>query len=156
MKIPEVIGIFAATSSLINSTTSLTAGLITNFASRFAAFDEYRILKFVITIRPVTANVNGVLVAWVEPLSSGTPTATNAQTNVTNYLMLNNSHGKAIRFSYQPADPGFQVFQPISTTSFVYGYLKQYTSTADFGSNLASATGTHVTAEIVIQFRGLA
>ena len=156
MRIPELIGKYTATSGAVSGNTQLTAALITNFATRFAAFDEYRILCFDFEIMPVSANT-GTAMVWVEPLSNSAPTTATAQSNIGSFVNFHAACTKTpYKLRYAPTDSTLIGFQPISTTTFGYGYLKVFTNAADFASLAGNLDIIVVRAMITIQFRGLA
>jgi hypothetical protein len=157
MTLPELVGTFDIASSTCAGVVGLTAGLLTNFATRFVGFDEYRILRFVFQITP-TCPSGGTAAAYVDPAGSGVPTATTAQTNVATFFNLNSAAcSKPYILRYEPRDPALNIFQPITTTTFNYGYFKIYTDAANFANQNVTATRAfQVRAIITIQFRGLA
>jgi hypothetical protein len=154
--LPELVGISTASASTtFAGNTTLNAGLLTNFATRFTLFDEYRILKFKFYMYP-TSTGNGYASVYVDPLNSANPTSTTAQTNVSRMVPLSAQSAKgAITFVYNVSDFALLSYQPISTTTFAYGYFKVYTDAANYGNTLASGALIITRCDVTVEFRGL-
>jgi len=155
MSMPEIVAVLDIATGGLASATNLTAGLLTNFATRFVTFDEYRILKFKFELLP-TCPAGGMFVAYVDPLNSSVPTSTTAQTNTALSGNLNSaSIRKPYTLIYMPRDTAMQAYQQISTTTFSYGYLKVFTDVNNFANqNTTFAKAIQVRAIITVQFRG--
>lgn len=155
--LPELIGMFASTgTAIIASNTNLTAGLLTNFGTRFAAFDEYRILKFKFFVYPLSAG-QGYASVYVDPLSNAVPTATTIQTNVSKFIPLTEASAqRPYVFVYNVSDYSLLGYQPISTTTFNYGFLKVYTDVLTMGNSVNTGNQLMIRAEVTLELRGLA
>lgn len=154
--LPEVIGISAVVGTgTLATSTNLNAGLLTNFATRFQAFDEYRILKLKFYVYSLSTS-QGYASVYVDPLSNAAPTSTTMQTNVAKWVPLNQgSAPKPYVFTYNVSDSALLAYQPIATTTFNVGFLKAYADTTNTGNNLATGNLLLIRADVTVEFRGL-
>jgi len=145
------------TTGVIASSTVIAASLVSNFASRFVAFDEYRIRKFEAIYQLCSSTNPGILNTWCEPLTSntGAPVANDAKNNRT-VTFSASATDKTIRLPYNPRDDNVTIWNAISTTTTSCGNLKVYTNNADFGSSIVATDYVVVTGIIWIEFRGWA
>lgn len=143
------------TTGLIARSTSIEAGLAGSFSTRFAAFDEYRIIKVLFEAYPCSSNNPGTLNMWCEPLNSGTPNATIAATNaVTSFSAGGNS--KVTKLVYKPADFAFLDWITVGTTNSTVGYFNMYTDLANYASSAVVTDYVIVHVILTVQFRGFA
>jgi hypothetical protein len=145
----------APTTGLIAAIIPVEATTIQNFASRFEnTFDECRILKAVIRIRPVSA-FSGVTKFWFDEQSNATPTANEAMER---YCMTQSSTSTMSKSSFQmvwtPHDLLDLQFNAIATNT-VPVRLKIYTDNANFGSPVAGNPVWLIEPMLTIEFRGI-
>lgn len=144
------------TSGLIASTTTLTNALISNFATRFATWDEYRIIKVRAKVSCFSTTYPGQLNHWFDiPATAGAaPAIADARKN------------RAVRFpasdvsknhelDFVPHDPTLQMWEPLST-GLTIGVYKLYTDNANYGSSVVATQYVCVDLDLTIQFRGFA
>lgn len=157
MKIQGVIGKYTTivTSGLIARTTAIEAGLISNFSTRFQAFDEYRIIKAVFEAYPCSSNNPGQINMWVEPLNSSTPTSASASTNnVVSFSAGGNN--KVTKLIYKPLDFAYLDWTPVATSTGAVGYFNVYSDNANFASSIVATDYLVVRVWLTLQFRGFA
>lgn len=145
------IGLFAVAGATYASVTTLNAGIINNFAARFVAFDEYRIVGMDFDARMAILGP-GILMLWVEPTDNSAPTLTTASQNIACAINMNDAT-KVTRCHTRVTDFNQLAYSPIATTTYTIGYLKLFSNSANFGSTNASV---NVHAFVTVQFRGFA
>jgi len=163
MTIPEVLPIASVAATATYAVSSpIQAGMMNSFATRFVAFDEYRIISCKFKFYPLGTNPGnstgtGYADCWVEPLSTAAPTSATASQNVTVTVPLaQTGQPRPYVFHYKPKDFTLLEFQPIATTTYVIGNLKVYTDMANYGNTITTGNLLFIRAEFVVQFRGLA
>jgi len=142
------------TSGVIQDSRAISVGTINNFTTRFACFEEYRIIKaqyqlnFFSSVNPGQGNF------WLDENSSAAPTATEAQQRSGVQMVPCSSVERIHKMNYTPHSPSEQIWNPIATAQSL-AFFKFYTDNANFGSSIV-ATG-YMTERIVftIQFRGV-
>ncbi len=142
---------------VISQMNAIQAGLITNFATRFAMFDEYRIESFLLRVDCSSSTNPGVINVWIESNASATslPTATDAKDNKT----LTFSAGDNARthvLSFNPRNQNTQAWTPITTTTLSCGEFKIYTDNANYASTTVATDYCVVTGTMTVAFRGFA
>ncbi len=152
IKIPgttELISCSAA--GLVNSVTNLNLGLIPFFATRYGVtYDEARILKIYVEIRPVAStSTSGLTVVFIDENDSTVPTATIARTHWGNAISNNGqaysvSRGVGPRQSvpsgavqlleWSNRDIGMLKYLDSTDVTTNVGYLKCFSDNANFGT----------------------
>ena len=143
------------TTGLIAHSHGIQAATIDNFAARFAAFDQYKILKATYAVNCIGATNPGVMVMWFEPTSSAVPTNTTAVENFAVNFPASDVSRKHV-ISYNPRDPVTQIWSPVTTTTNIIGYFKLFTNNASFGSSVTATDYAVITATYQVAFRGYA
>jgi hypothetical protein len=142
------------TTGVIAQSLAIDAGDITSF-SRFALYDEFRIIKVVFKAYPCSASTPGSACIWVETKDSSTPTNSKSQTNSVVQFSLGGNN-RVIKLSYKPSDFAYNVWTTTATTSFVIGYLNVYTDNATYAAPTTVTDAFVLRAEYTVQFRGFA
>lgn len=141
-----------------SSTTSLAAGRMTSFSTRFQAFTEYRIIKVKATAQNFSSNNSGIANMWFTEDDNTSPSATSAlDAKALQYNYA--STEKPLTLSYVPRDPAQQTWNVVSTASGlgtpIIGFFKHYTNITNFGCPSAATSLGSVTFVYTVQFRGL-
>jgi hypothetical protein len=148
------------------STTTVTTGLIalslaidptaivSSWTTRFATWDEYRVIGWRAKVRCFASSNPGVLVHWIEEKNAAAPT---------NAIAI---AAKGIRFSasdvlgshlqtYAVTDP-FDLEYASLPTSKVVGYYNLFTDNANWGASVVATAYCVTDIELHVQFRGFA
>ena len=142
------------TTGQIATTTNITTGLISNFGTRFAMWDEYRITRVMVFFRCFSSSNPGVIRAWIEPRASTTPTLAIAEAS--EGLAFNASDVTRDHIlDYKIMDPVYVDFTQVGTTQGV-GWINWFTNNANYGSSAAATDYFMAHIVCTIQFRGLA
>lgn len=142
------------TTGVISNSLTIGNGLITNFSSRFAGFDEYRIVKAKFVFQPFSSINPGVIRAWIEEKSATAPTVTLANTN-RGITFPASSVERTHMLTWRPTDPTDTDYNTLST-SLASAYVKVYTDNTSYGSSIVATDYLSVTPYFTVQFRGLA
>jgi len=141
------------TTGLIALNAAINSGLVNAFATRFAAFNEWRIVKAKAHVMCFDSTNPGVISQWYESAqSSTTPNAVaaeNAPAQRFNASAVDRTHD----LSYVPHDPGEQAWTPVGT-AFTSGNYKIYTDNANYGASIAAKGYLVVNFDLTFQFRG--
>jgi hypothetical protein len=143
------------TSGLLAANYSVGASNIPTFSTRFAStFDEYRIIKANVRVRPVSAG-SGVSRFFFNEESTSNPNATDAADRVGWELSNSNANSSSTRdFKWSPRDIDDLVFT--STGTLVNPvYFKIYTDNATYGAPIVATQLWVISAELTVEFRGL-
>jgi hypothetical protein len=144
------------TTGLIANTTTLSNALISNFATRFALWDEYRVIKVEAIVRLFSTTNPGQLNMWYDiPSTAGAAPA-----------LADSRKNRALRFSasavmqtrrlvFTPTDPTLQLWNP-NSLGLTIGVFKLFTNNADYGASIVATQYCDVTFKMTIQFRGYA
>lgn len=142
------------TTGLIATTTAITTALVSNFSTRFAMWDEYRITRVRVLFRNFSSANPGLVRAWIEPRSTATPTLAIAEAS--EGLAFNASDiTKGHLLDYKLMDPVLSDFTQVGTTQNI-GNINWFTNNANYGSSTVATDYFLVHIEFVVQFRGLA
>lgn len=148
---PQIITLSSG-SATINQ--GISSALIPTFATRFAGYSEFRIVKAVVRVSCFSSTQAGLGNIWFSEDDTAAPTAakaTNARARRFNWSDVDNRH----TMTYVPHDPAQQTWTLTSSGAPVVGYFKLYTDSAVYGTPSASAsTIALVDYELTVQFRG--
>lgn len=145
----------AGSSSLMALTYQISLGALTNQTQLASVFKQYRILKAIATLIPISSDP-GSSVFWFDDLSTSAPTSSEALTR-TAVLRSNNSAALppsgSYKYVWRPKEISALQFLPTSSPVIVTT-LKGYSDSANFG---AGTTPTwFVRVKLLMQFRELA
>lgn len=146
------------------ATTTVTTGLmqvnlaisvadLTNFAARFIAFEEYRIVKSVFRINCFSSTNPGLVVAYIDDDDNTAPTLNNATAHK-NITFNASDTGRIHELVYTPHSPTDQAWQTVATGTTAIGYFKVYSSSA-LGASIVATDYIGYVMEHTLQFRGL-
>jgi hypothetical protein len=143
------------TTGVIAQSLAIDKTAIGDFATRFAStFDEYRVLKASIKIRPLAVST-GVTRFFFDEKTSSTPSATQAAERVGQTLANNSAaHASTRSMSWRARDLGDLAYQSIGGSTATV-WLKVYTDTANFGAPIAVTPLWLIEYNITFEFRGL-
>jgi hypothetical protein len=144
------------TSGVIANSYSINASSnVTGFSTRFAStFDEYRIIKAIMKIRPCSAST-GLTRFFFDELSGTNPTQNDALERVGIELCNSNANSSSTKeMHWSPRDLDDQNF--VATTASVTPcYLKIYTDAAVFGAPATVTPLWLISQNLTVEFRGL-
>ncbi len=143
------------TTGVISGVQALSAGNITNFTTRFAMWQEYRIVKVHVDWTCISNSCTGVCVGWIDEAGSTAPTG-NASLAAGGRVEfpLSDVYGVHSK-SWSPTDVGDLEYIAVGSTSTI-GWLKTYTSSSLYGAPTAATVAVLLRPKYTIQFRGLA
>jgi len=143
------------TTGLIAYVYALDNNLIAGFSARFGStFDEYRFIRTIVTIRPVSA-APGITKFWFDEQSSATPTANESFERTQKVLTNTNANSKSVTtMTWSPRDLKDLDFTAIGTQSNAV-WFKVYTDTADYASPNTVTPLWIIEPLFTIEFRGL-
>lgn len=157
MKISTILPKYTTTvtTGVIASSVAIQASLMTNFSTRFAAFDEFRITQVLFKANLCSASNPGTINMWVEPLSNTVPNSTMAGTNSVRRFPAG-GNDRTPTLLYRPADYAYLDWLTIGTTTSPIGWLNVYTDNSTFASSTVATDYMVVSADFTVQFRGMA
>lgn len=144
----------SVTSGIVSANVSLSKGNLNNFATNFAGFAEFRIVKVKASIKNYSSQSTGIGCVWFSEDDSSAVTVANAlqaQCKQWNFSNVVNSTD----MSYVPHDPAQQTWTLVSSGNPVIGYFKVWADNANFGTTIVATPLGIVTFEYTVQFRGL-
>lgn len=143
------------TTGLIAAVIPLDPTSINSFAGRFeSTFDEMRLLRAVVRIRPLTIS-SGVTKFWFDEKDSSTPTNLQALERYTKDLPNTNANAKAVTTMVWTARDLLDLeFIPIATSRPPV-YFKLYTDVTAFGAPATVVQLWLIEPMLTIEFRGL-
>ncbi len=152
------------TSDFVKLTTTVTTGAIlavatisssgiTNFTTRFAGFEEYRIVRSVLKINCFSSTNPGRIVAYVDPDDNTAPSLALSQAH-RHITFAASDVANEKRLVYVPHDPAKQTWQTVATGTSATGYFKIYTSNGALGSSTVATEYMDYHMVHTIQFRG--
>lgn len=142
------------TTGVIASSTNILYSLISSFTTRFATWDEYRVVRVLFRIRFFSSTNPGIVRFWVEDRSSSAPTLAIAE--AARGVVANASDvTREFRLDYKIMDPVYVDYTQLNATQSV-GYFNVYTNNANYGASAAATDYCVVTPVFTIQFRGYA
>lgn len=140
------------TTGLIAQSYPVSEASITNFATRFATWSEFRLIRCKALIRMFSSVNPGVVKFWFEEKSSSTPTLGNA--NAARSLTRNCSAVDDVHsLTWTASDPLDLEWTAISGTKTPV-YFKFYTNNANMGSSVVATDYFMVQLDLTYQFRG--
>jgi hypothetical protein len=144
------------TTGLIANTTTLTNALISNFATRFALWDEYRVIKVEAIVRLFSTSNPGQLNMWFDiPTTAGAaPALADSRKNRAQRFSAS-AVMQTRRLAFTPTDPTLQLWEPLAT-GLTIGVFKLFTNNADYGASTVATQYCEVTFRMTLQFRGYA
>lgn len=140
------------TTGVIAQLTTLYAGLVPNFAARFLAFEQFRIVKAKAKISNFSVTNPGFINQWFDSDNSGTPTTSQAENSLARRFAASRPGPHVL--DYVPHDPAEQGWSLVSAASGIIGYHKVYTDNANYGSSIVATPYSLLDLELTIQFRG--
>ncbi len=141
------------TTGAIATHVSLTPSLITDWTTRFACFDEYRVTHIAVEFRCFSSINPGVIRAWLEEKSTATPTAALAAVN-RGITFPASAVERTHMLKWQATDYGDAEYTSMSGIAGTV-YLKIYTDNAVFGSSTVATDYLAYKVQFTVQFRGM-
>lgn len=141
------------TTGVIAVNTTLSSALINAFATRFAGYSEFRIVKAEAIIRCYSSTNPGIIRHWFSEDDSAAPSI-NKALNVTTKDFSASAIIPEHRLTYTPHDPAQQTWTLVASGAPVIGYHKVYTDNANFGASIAVTPYFSVVYELTVQLRG--
>lgn len=129
-------------------------GILNNFAARFLAFDQFRVVKAVAKVRLFSTQNPGVLSMFFSEDNSATPTAIIIG-QATCKRFPASDVDRVHTLSYVPHDPAQQTWTTVAAGNPTIGYFKLYTDNAAYGSSIVATQYLSLTFDLTVQFRGL-
>lgn len=126
---------------------------IPNFATRFAGFTEFRVIKAKAKFRNFSSQNAGICNFWFSEDNSAAPTSSasiDERAKRFNFSDITKDHS----LEYTPHDPAQQTWTTIASGDPVIGYLKIYTNIVEWGCPSAATTIGHYTIDYTVQLRG--
>ncbi len=142
------------TTGVIANTTAINYSLISSFTTRFAGWDEYRVIQVRIEWKCFSSTNPGMVRGWVEDRSNATPTLAIAEASEG----LCFSAGDVVTphvLTYRIMDPVYIDYTQLNATQTI-GYINTYTNNANYGATGVATDYVGVHAKLLFQFRGLA
>jgi hypothetical protein len=143
------------TTGVLADTLALEVLSVLGFATRFeSTFDECRIVKATVRIRPISAS-SGVTKFWFDEKSNATPTANEGVERYSQTLVNSNANCAAVTvMTWRPHDLLDLQFNAIATATTPV-FFKLYTDNAIFGAPAAATALWLIEPMLTIEFRGL-
>jgi hypothetical protein len=144
------------TTGVIASIQGINSSSINNFATRFVAFEEYRIVKAHLKVRCFSSTNPGVGNFWIDDTGSiAAPTAIEAQQRQgVERFSFSDVNPNVFQLTYTPRSPTEQIWNPIATPQSIATW-KIYTDNANFGSSIVVTPYILVQGYFTVQFRGV-
>jgi hypothetical protein len=144
------------TTGQIASSAEIKAEAVTGFADRFGStFDEYRIVKCKVLIRPVSAST-GVSVMMFDEKNIGPPTSTESQERVGKRLANTNANSRSFcEMTWVARDLLDLNYSPIDSTDVIPVAFKTYTDATLWGAPVVATDLWIIEPEITFEFKGL-
>ncbi len=142
------------TTGLISTNITISVADITNFAARFIAFEEYRIVKAVLRMNLFSSTNPGRIVAYIDDDDSTAPNLANAHAH-RNITFAASDVGGEKTLTYVPHSPDNQNWQTVATGTTAIGFFKIYTNNANLGASIVATDYIGYMMDLTIQFRGL-
>jgi hypothetical protein len=142
------------TTGVIAAVQTMDSSQVTNWATRFEVFDEYRVVRVEVEILTFSTVNPGVINCWFDEDSSAAPTATGAQERATKRFAAS-SASQTHKMVWIPRDINDMIFNPIASGSGEVNF-NLYTNNTNFGSSIVATPYVTVSAYLLVQFRGLA
>ncbi len=129
--------------------------LVDDWVARFqSTFDEYRVVRAVIRIRPVSSS-SGVTKFWFDEKTTSAPTQTQSYERYTMTVVNNNANSRGvIVMTWVPHDLLDLQFTAI-TTAVTPVTFKVYTDNAAYGSPITATPLWLIEPMLTVEFRGL-
>jgi hypothetical protein len=155
------------TTGLLQYVYSIQSQAVTNFATKWNGFDEYRIIKAVVKLTPITSST-GAFLAYFDENDATVPTLALAQAHCKTMFPISNAAMAAFmggrsrrdsdgsyRFVWRPSDVADLSWLPIASSAVVATF-KVYTDAATLGAPVVATTILVLTTQLTVEFRGLA
>ncbi len=141
------------TTGVIAVTTALTsANLIPALSTRFAGYDQFRIVKVEARLRMFSSTNPGLVIMYFDDTNAA-PTG-NAASFASSVKMNASDISGCRSLTYVPHDPAQQFWSTVAGGSATIGYFKLYTDNANFGSSIVATPYCIVEFYSTVQFRG--
>lgn len=141
------------TSGTVAQNITLSSANITNFTTRFAGYDEFRIVKAEVIVRCASSTASGIANMWfVEDTSSNPSNTSSLQARAIRFNWSDVT--KPHRITYKPHDPAQQTWTVVNGGNPTIGYFKIYTDNVNYGSPIVVTMVATVEVLYTVQFRG--
>jgi len=143
------------TTGVIAGNQAISVSNITNFSTRFATWQEYRIIKVQIDWTCVNSTTSGVCVGWVDEAGSSAPSGNSSLAAGGRVeFPLSDVFSKHVK-SWTVHDVGDLDYTALGSAQTI-GWIKTYTSSALYGAPVAATVAVLMRPKYTMQFRGLA
>jgi hypothetical protein len=139
------------TTGAIAQNTTLSGAILPNFATRFAAWSDYRIVKIMAKVSSFSSTNPGLINHWFSEEDAAAPTSAKAQNAQARRFPACDISQNVI--SYTPHDPSQQTWTLVASQPTI-GYYKLYTNNADFGASIVATQYLLLEFESTVQLRG--
>jgi len=150
----------AASTGLVAVSVPVSVSQIPNFTSRFAAFQEARIVGCRAKVLCFSSTHQGILSHWFESgLDLTPPTLANTEDQIVkrfNFSDITKPHV----LHYTPSDPLELQWAPLSSTATIAGNYNIFTNSANYGSTPSGSvsptpSSALLQVDFLVQLRGL-
>jgi hypothetical protein len=148
---PQVLSTTVTTGVIANQTT-LGAAIIPNFATRFLAFEQFRIVKVKAKVENFAVTNPGLGNSWFDSDAAFTPNASRTENALAKRFPFSKPSGHEL--SYVPHDPSEQGWSLVSNATGNIGNHYLYTDNANYGSSIVATAYALLQFELTVQFRG--
>lgn len=144
------------TTGVVAGSQAISVGNITNFASRFSMWQEYRIVKVELEWTCLSPTATGLFIGWVDEKSSTVPTGTASLAAGSRVeFPLADTLRKHV-LSWTPNSIEDLQYAQVGGGTITLGYAKTYTSNSLYGSPTTAIQVLLLRPRYTVQFRGLA
>jgi hypothetical protein len=141
------------TTGSLAANISLDGALINALTTRFASWQEYRIVQAEAQVRCFSSTNPGLIKIWFQSnQNTATPTNTLAL-NARGLVFPASDVGKLHRLIYRPLDPLEQQWQVLGTGTRI-GNFKIYSDNASYGASIVATQYLVVEFLLTVEFRG--
>jgi hypothetical protein len=147
--------ITTVTSGEVSNSFALATSSIPNFTTRFAAFQECRVVGARVRVELFSSTQPGMICHWFESgLDVSAPSATDAINQIVKRFPASDvfsPHG----LQYIPSDPLELQWAPLTGTATIAGNYNVYTDNANYGAPIVVTALGIAQLDLLVQLRGL-
>jgi len=140
------------TTGVTTGNLNVGSGGVSNFSTRFAMWDEYRVVAYDMDSQSLGSTLPGLAVMWFEEKDFNAPSLAKSLTNNGKRFPLSadqlNHHIKG--WFHDPLDLQYNAI----TTAYQPGALKVYSDNAQYGAPIVATDVLYITGKVLVQFRG--
>lgn len=141
------------TTGVIAEVINIDNTLVTSFFTRFAGWQEYRIIKAVLKVTSFSSTNPGRIVLYLDEQDATTPNLADSQAR--RYVMFSAADVSRVHtLLYTPHDLADLNYTLIGNNSPTLAYFKIFTDNSDLGSSIIATDYLSWTVDLTFQFRG--